>query len=501
LKTPLSVTLAFVIVVAPLVAFSATMLRAAPAAAALALTLGSAVYLLRRTDWRESFRPGLLATALAASLALNLVSGIGHLFWQTDDWAVRDAILLDLERNPWPVPYALGDHVGLLRATLGMYLVPTLVGKALGEGAGEAALLAQNSILFALCLYAFATTQTERRAQLIAIPLFVLFAGLDSIAWARRWAEGVPDNLLLPHLDPWPGALQFSSHVTQLFWAPHHALAGWASVAAYQQWRAGRMPALLVAPIWAASIFWSPLAALGMVPFLGFALLCDLRDGRIRAGDFACAVAAGLGALPVAVFLTIDAAAIERGVLDFGNPNILRAYASMFLLKVVPWFALAWEGRDRQDKRGSVELALVAVSLLAIATYRIGIANDFAMRVSIPALAILCLRSAPALATIGRIPVTRAAIFVAIVLLGAVTPAVEIGRNIVQTARPASPCNLLEAVHDGPVALTPEKYYFADSRRFDDLSSIFRGATGTPVSMHIHACWPGRRFVYATDPQ
>ena len=42
-------------------------------------------------------------------LVLTLISGVGHFFYQTDDWTTRDAVLLDLERNAWPVAYRAKD--------------------------------------------------------------------------------------------------------------------------------------------------------------------------------------------------------------------------------------------------------------------------------------------------------------------------------------------------------------------------------------------------------
>ena len=493
---PASLTLVVMLTLAPGLIFAAGYLQPLPGMATAILAALSVVSTVRRTDWRG--RPDwlLLATAIATAATLTLVSGIGHFFWQTDDWTVRDAILSDLVRNPWPVSYTLPGGEGLLRAPLGMYLVPALAGKAMGLGAAEAALFAQNAALLALLLYIFAATMPPGRSRWIAMALFVGFCGIDCIPWALRWIEGDLPKLWLPHIDVWSGYFQYSSHVTQLFWTPHHALGGWAAIAAYQNWRAGRLPALLAAPLWVASFFWSPLAAAGAVPFLAFALACDLRDGKVRAADFASAAAAGLAALPAAAFLTRDSGAIEKGFMDFTDPNLQAAYVSLLGFKAAPWLLVAWLGRDPADRRALTELSLLTAVLLAIPFYKIGFANDFAMRASIPALALLCLRSVPALATMSAQPVARRAMLASVVALGAVTPAVETARNFTRQASPRSACNVLESLKDGPYAGSPLDYYIASAASFDTRPALFRGPSMAPLSVHIRRCWPGRRFVY-----
>lgn len=491
-----SYTAILLFVLAPGLVFSLALLEPIPAALAAALSAASVATTLARTDWR--MRPDWLLLGGATSVAafLTLVSGVGHLVYQTDDWTVRDALLLDLVRYPWPIPYALDSFSGVLRAPIGMYLVPALVGKAFGAGAAEAALFAQNTALMALCFYVFARTAVFGRARWIVLGLFVIFSGLDCLAWAKRLYDGTPDNLLLPHLDPWPGFFQFSSHVTQVLWVPHHALAGWTFIAAYQAWRTGRLPALLICPLWALTILWSTLPAFGAIPFLLFALASDLRDGKIRIGDFVSAALAGLGVLPVVIYITRDTAGLPQGFLDFTNMTVVQSYVAMMLVKVAPWLALAWEARDRKDGRTRWELAIIALVLAILPIYKIGIANDFVMRASIPALALLCLRAAPAFATLGAQPIRQRVLAVAIVVLGAVTPAVEIARNITGKAEAASVCNVWESLEDGPAAGTPRDYYIASDKSMAVIPHLFRQPSSQPKTLRVHECWPGRSFVY-----
>lgn len=492
---PASFTIVLFLIAAPPLIFALGFLQLGPGLAAAALAGAALGPILRRTDWRGTPDRPILVAALAIAAVLTLVSGIGHFFWQTDDWMVRDAILFDLARHPWPVAYSLGAADGLLRAPLGMYLAPALIGKIGGPGAAQAALFIQNTAVIGLCLYVFARALPAGRARVIALVLFVAFSGADCVAWVRARLDGL-QGLALPHLEPWPGFFHYDSNVTEIFWTPHHALAGWALVAGYLVWREGRISAMALGPLLAASVFWSPLAALGALPFLGFAFLCDALDRRLRGGDFAIAVAAGLAALPVVVYLTRDSGGVEKGFQDLADPKILRSYAAMMALEVLPLLAMAWHGRDKDDRRGLIEFALIAASLLAIPLYKLGFANDFAMRVSIPALALLYVRCVPALAEIGREPIARRAAMLLIFGLGAATPAVEIYRNVTQRPTPASACNVLESLKDGPYAGSPLDYYIASRSSFDRFADLFRPAAAAPLTRRIEKCWPGRTFVY-----
>ena len=497
---PASLTLAFVLVYAPFLIFCVGFLQTGPALAAAALGSAAAIPMLRRTDWRGRPDWPVLFGAIAIAFALTLLSGVGHIFFQTDDWVVRDAMLFDLVRHSWPVAYVVDGAPGVIRAPLGMYLAPAAVGKLGGLAGAQAALFVQNAALLALCIYLFARSLPAGRSRLAMLTLFVAFSGMDAIAWLRREIDGIP-GLALPHIEPWPIFFQYSSNVTEIFWTPHHGLAGWALVAAYLVWREGRIRALAIAPLWAASIFWSPLAAIGAAPFLALAFICDIRDGKLRLADFAGAAAIGVASLPVAIYLGRDTANIEKHFQDFTDPAVLRAYFAMMALEVAPLLAIAARGRDPKDGRGTVEFWLMAVLLFTIPTYMLGFANDFAMRVSIPALTLLCVRCVPGLMSLGREPLTRRAIMLGVVAIGAVTPAVEIWRNVTVPATPASACNVLESLKDGPYAGSPVDYYVASSASFAPFSSLFRAPSETPLGRTITKCWPGRKFVNAPSPK
>ncbi|MET0365933.1 MAG: hypothetical protein ABW169_14915, partial [Sphingobium sp.] len=65
-----------------------------------------------------------LAICFAAAAVLLLLGGEGRLFYATDDWQIRDAVLADMAKHGWPFDYWLDGQAQMLRAPVGMYLFP-----------------------------------------------------------------------------------------------------------------------------------------------------------------------------------------------------------------------------------------------------------------------------------------------------------------------------------------------------------------------------------------
>ncbi len=93
-----------------------------------------------RGGWPLGRRATLACVAGGAAWAL-LASGTHHLLYAAVDWQIRDALLHDLARGPWPVSYMVGDLSWLLRAPLGYYLPAAATGPALAQAAADTPLL------------------------------------------------------------------------------------------------------------------------------------------------------------------------------------------------------------------------------------------------------------------------------------------------------------------------------------------------------------------------
>lgn len=379
----------------------------------------------------------LLAICFAVSLIVYILGGEGRLFYANMDWQVRGAVLRDLVNYPWPVVYD-GADPKILRLPLGMYLIPALIGKHYGFAAAEVAELLQNSLLLTAVLALGSTLFTGTRARLIALGVFLGFSGMDVIG---ALLTGHP---IYGHIERW-NAYQFSSHITQAFWVPQHALAGWIGALCYLLWRDNKAPAALLFCVVSLSALMSPLAFMGLLPFTAHAGVSVIVRRELRVRDLALPVLAVLIALPSLVYLTSAADTVGG---RFEAPSILQ-YLLIELLEIVP-FLVGLKLATRKDRFGGITFAIVALILLLAPLGKVGGGTDFVMRASIPALAILSLLVADLFNTPGDASAQRGRrIVLGAFLIGLATPATEIGRAILYPRSPVPLCSYLGVVPGG----------------------------------------------------
>jgi len=382
----------------------------------------------------------LLGICFAVSLVVYILGGEGRLFYANMDWQVRGAVLRDLVNYPWPVVYDGGDPK-ILRLPLGMYLIPAWIGKQSGFAAAEVALLLQNTLLLTAVLALGSTLFTRTRARLIALGVFLGFSGMDVIG---ALLSGYP---IYSHIEQW-NVYQFSSHITQAFWVPQHALAGWIGALCYLLWRDNKAPASLLFCVVPLSALMSPLAFIGLLPFAAHAAVSIVVRRELRMRDLALPVLAVLIALPSLVYLTSAADTVGG---RFEAPWFLQ-YFSIELLEIVP-FLVGLKLATKNDRFGRTTFAIVALILLLAPLGKLGEGIDFVMRVSIPALAILSLLIADLFSTPADASARRGRQIVLVTfLIGLATPATEIGRALFYPRSPAPLCSYIGVVPGGATA-------------------------------------------------
>ena len=384
---------------------------AVPAVAALGWAI---VSVLRRA--RRFVPDGLNVPLLfMAALWVFLCGGLGVL-GQTFDWQKHYAVLNQLAGPGIAEP---GGEV--LRYALAWYLVPALLVKATGlkYALGWWTLLGVF-LLFRL----LADLAGGGRRALLVPAVFAVFSGADILGRAITGFQMGP----LLHIEWWSRWIEYGSHTTSLTWVPQHALAAWLVVALI----AGQLRELTLRSqlglLLAATLLWSPFAAIGLVPF---ALLLVRRDTLADWRNWMALVVA----LPLVVYLTAGSGNLpaswpwtepcDTPDLCFSGRNYLRFAAIEFLVPAV--VLLAWR-RDR--------IVLVATaSLLLIPLFRFGAGNDFGMRGSIPALAALGMAAGLLLADSARL---RYAVPMAAVLaLGSITASLEIAQRFLDARVPS----------------------------------------------------------------
>ncbi len=434
------------------------------------------------------------ALCVAGGLALCLLGGEGHFFYSPSDWLVRDAVLADLVRDGPKALYQIDGQIYLLRAPLGMYLAPAAAGRLLGLPAAHLALLGQNAVIFGSILYLASLLAETRKVAFLL--LMALSSGLDVLgAGLAEAIEAARTGAFFAVLDIewWPKyffahPLQYSSFVTQLFWAPNHLAPGvWVAllVLLHARGEIGFATLLLsCAPLF----LWSPLAVMGAAPFVGFfALRAPAR--RLDAARSVLVAAAIVGFSPVALYLLLDSGAVPSEWLIL-RQGFIGIYF-IFILFEIPQAAVvlyAWRRTDAVD-RGPLLLALAL--LLVIPLYSLGQFNDFAMRASIPALFLLAFSFARVAVSTPRdggvLPTTIAAL----VLLGATTPTLRVVEAL-KGSYAVSDCNLATAW--SKIAPTPLlTNYWARIEKVPGWM-ISLDAAPAPLTVEARKCWPDHRL-------
>lgn len=444
---------ALCLVALPNLAFLTTHLASPILAVACVACTAAGVAWTVRTFLRHSVSLDipLLLVALIASFALSCLGGQAHLFYANDDWLIRDAVLRDLVAEPWPVGYRYLGDATILRAALGLYLMPAVFGKMLGLRIAHAAMLTQNTLLFGCLFYVFAQSFTPRRVALWILAIFVAFGGWDIVG---TWLLGKPLTFG-GHLEHWMPGQQFTSHVTQVFWVPNHAASGWAFAAAYLLWHRKHLDAGGLICVFGLCAFWSPLSMIGALPFLARAMVVDGMSGRLRFLRLPAPILTALGLAPVLLYLLADGGRVPHGFRTI-DQFFIASYIIFVLLEIGPvLFVLFAAHRSDPDGQPSVlhgDIPLILAILLFVPVYRLG-ATDFVMRASIPALALLALRFGEVVTA--RSTSWRRVAAIAIVAIGAGAPIYEIGRALQRPAFAISDCSLLDVSrvppNDGPL--------------------------------------------------
>jgi hypothetical protein len=401
--------------------------------------------------WRAIIIAGIIA------LLLFMLGGQGRFFYANADWQVRDSILADMAKYPWPFAYLVEGEAAILRAPISLYLLPSLA----GGGWHELAMLAANTLRLTLMISICWPLFTTNRHRWFGLMVFLLFSGLDIIGTALFSQLGV--ELSWDHLERWNFNNQYSAHVTQAFWVPQHAMAGWICAFTFLLWQRGIAKIGLFAATVPLVALWSPLAIMGAVPFALFAGLQVLRNGQWNKTDVATTLLGIIIAIPSLLYLQADSAKLGSGLRDI----TLGSYAFLILFEILPFIFPLLRSRFA-DAHNKMILGIVIACLLLMPLYQIGASSDFQMRASIMPLAILAIFFAQWLARLAdNLPEARAAFsYAAIVIgIGAFTPIFETGRAVTLGPSPKPLCSLIGVWHKQQgLLVAPYATYFASPK-------------------------------------
>jgi hypothetical protein len=418
--------------------------------------------------------PGVrtVAVCFALSLIVLILGGEGRLLYANIDWQVRLAALRDMAVNPWPFVYASPAESDVLRAPVGMFLLPSLAFKALGNRAGDMALLVQNSILLTVVMALASQLFATRRAKLCALLAFLCFSGMDVIG------DLVLNGMVGEHLEDWMG-LQYSATITQAFWVPQHALAGWIGALGYMLWRTDRLPLCLYLAVLPLTALWSPLGLMGAMPFALLAGVRTIMAGRLGARDILLPALSSLLVVPSLLYMVAAGDAVGLRLQPLPPTQWLTFQAIETLPYLIPLFLARTALRLGRDT-----LWIIALWLAFIPIVQIGWSIDFMMRASATALALLAVMVADHLAAT---PDKRVWL-IAVLAIGSLTGAKEIRRALVHPPAPEVRCSVAQA-WDQSFSDFPKGTYLAPLR---DMPAPVRPESPALVpTTPLPRCWDG----------
>lgn len=363
----------------------------------------------------------LLLVGFAA--AWTSLGGAGHLFYANEiDWGTRYAVLRDLIVNDWPPRYLdkLGNEF-ILRAPLGYYLVPALLGKFSGIAWADLILLFWTWL--GVSLFFLANVGGTPGRRLLVLILFAIASGMDIVGVI--WKDGMP--WLGSHIEWWTGRMKYSSNSTMLYWIPNHVIPGW--VLGAWLWRfQGSADFLRRLPlIGLVAMTWSPLPLVGALPMI--AVMGWRFRGELMVGMHELLRALGyvlFPALLIAAYLLMNAGRINGWAVV--SPNTA-AVGGGFMwwtdtLVFIVIEVLAFGVLARQCGRSSVlDSGLLLLCLLPFFSF--GPTNDLVTLGGIPALTIMWLTLINELtlpAHQRRLSSGRRGLLIVLFLIGAVTP-------------------------------------------------------------------------------
>lgn len=388
----------------------------APLALALAAALAHAAWQRRlgASSRLPRVEPATLLGIVLASCVVALMGfAAGHYCW---DWIKHWAMLNSLQMLPWPVQVELQGEPGFMRFYVGAYLVPSGLASLTGwHIAACTALWYGLGLAFAFSLVSRCEGDSPGRQVWIG-PLLLLMAGADAWLQGLFRAGNQPFTITGMHHEWWLNALsdhplQYGSPLCLLLWVPHQAVPTFIAVGLLRQVKTARAlgPTMLATSMLA---LWSPYALIGMVVLLGAHVLAQpaLRQALLRPGLVTSGTVLVASAFALLMARTLAHELPPGGItLDVLPARLARPGPYLLFLAVelaIPWFVLK---RRLFDDTASI----AAVATLVVLPWIGGPVPDAVMRISMPALLLLFVRSAHEIA---QRPPRRLAVTLGLVL-------------------------------------------------------------------------------------
>ncbi len=376
----------------------------------------------------------VLGVAVVAC-GLLILSGVGGYAYQDDDWFKHNAMLRELIVHPWPVCLETPKGQFPLVYYVAYYLPAAVAGRTLGEAWASPMLFLWSLlgvILALMWLYALVP-----RFITLGVLMFFAFSGLDVVGLL------VSGRSFEWHIEWWARHWSHASNVTLLFWVPQMAIPTWilSGLTVHSVLHSNDRKTTLLA--FSLSGLWCPFIMLGLLPYLALDFwmrrraFIDTIRGYVSVQNLCgLAVLVLCGLYFSAKFCDLPIKEADRLNFIFLAPReqepmgyVAVRLVAFWMLECGIWAALiAFAMRD-DDRRHRLVFATSVVILVVLPLFRYGYFNDLVMRVSMPALFVLCVLALRAIFD-SKTPWLYRGALLAALTLGSITPLTEAARHV-----------------------------------------------------------------------
>lgn len=331
-----------------------------------------------------------LCTIAIFVLIILVVTGMGALCGiQAGDWIRNNAILSDLYNKNWPVIYTgKTNEIYPLNYYIAFYLPAAWVGKLVHSfRVAELALLVTTYVGFLLGIFWMIKVVCANAIK--SALFFFVYSGLDCLGFIITTGRlfGMTE-----HLDHW--AIQangqdfianYHSIGTAIRWSLNHYIATWISLFIILT-LIRKKEYKLCLPLAALTLLWSPLAAIGFIPF-GIVFLFYERCNVCKFFSLSGMLVTISIAVPCGLYFLSSASPKSGRANIFRDPQwFVENWVTICLFIILEfgiWCFLIARSSELLSTMDKLLLWTAFISLTAFLVVDYGLCHDFSMRASI----------------------------------------------------------------------------------------------------------------------
>ncbi len=324
-----------------------------------------------------------IGLSIGIALALNLLVGIGEFRTQTLDFMSNNLKIRDLITKPWPLYYPVFKVY--MCYYLGYYLPIASVGKLIGLAYCRYIALVWSTLGTSLLFLWLSTFLSKGR--IVAILTLLFFSNAWCFYKIIYWLDFQPYINPPFHLILHKYWLMRPPFWDGFAWAPQHILPACLGACFILQANVSKkihLQELLLMLL--ATLYWSPLASIGLFPFV---LYFFLREWRYTFSPAVLFTSLGtiLGFVPLLLYF-VSTQGVNNGntffIWEAGVSAWFWCYLFYIGFNVLLWYFLL--SRFQHPFKHLLWIASILLTLLPL--YQIGEANDLNVRAAVPALMI-----------------------------------------------------------------------------------------------------------------